>query len=421
YLQRQGLSKVTIGGDIRASTRVLLYSFVSGVMSTGISCDIVEESPLGITLFNSFNKNYIASAFITASHLPPNWNGVKYYWGPGIGFSPEENLEVQKIYELGEFKEVEVFDLGTSELVNPYDEFVSYLKSKFKFQKKFRIAIDCGNGATALVMPRLYQDLGFEVYALFDNPDPHFPNRSSEPTLESLEQFTNFMKSLNVDFGCGFDGDGDRAVFVDENSDVISADAFGIIVSDYLLQTGNNNRIVINMECSLAMETYLQQLGAEVSRIRVGHSFLSLEVKKRDAVFGVEASGHAIVPDVFLFDDAMILPLIFATALEFKKQKVSDLAKQVSLPISKRYDLQCPDAIKFEVLDEIIPMIKSEKGKIVDVDGISLTNDAGRILVRVSNTSPKLRITIESMTPEGFEEVNNKFVDKIKQIVKDNS
>ncbi|MFV2015773.1 MAG: hypothetical protein ACC656_10115, partial [Candidatus Heimdallarchaeota archaeon] len=253
YVRRQGNSKVTVGGDIRASTHVLLLSFTAGVMSTGVSCDLVEKSPLGITLFNSFKKEYIASAFITASHLPPDWNGVKYYWGPGIGFSPQDNTDVQKIYESEDFDEVDVFNIGHSTVVDPYPRFVKYLKSKFKFTRKFKIAIDCGNGATALIMPQLYQDLGFEVYALFDKPDPRFPNRSSEPTEESLSQLSDFIKSVEIDFGAGFDGDGDRCVFTDEKGKVISSDAFGIIVSDYLLETGDNNRIVINMECSLVM------------------------------------------------------------------------------------------------------------------------------------------------------------------------
>ncbi|MCE7733231.1 MAG: hypothetical protein GPJ54_00030 [Candidatus Heimdallarchaeota archaeon] len=421
FAKRQGKSMVTVGGDIRASTQVLLFSFTAGVMSTGVSCDIVEKSPLGITLFNSFQKEYVASAFITASHLPPDWNGVKYYWGPGIGFSPEDNADVQKIYESSEFDLVDVFEIGQSTLVDPYPEFVSYLKSKFSFSKKYKIAIDCGNGATALIMPKLYQDLGFEVHALFDDPDPRFPNRSSEPTEESLSQFSDFIKTVDIDFGAGFDGDGDRCVFTDETGRVISADAFGIIVSDYLIDTGDNNRIIINMECSLVMETYLQSIGAEVFRIRVGHSFLSLEAKEKDAVFGVEASGHAIIPDVFLFDDAMILPLLFATALEHHNKKVSELTDKVALPIKKRYDLKCPDEVKFQALEEIVPIIKAESGKIDDVDGISLTNEDGRILVRVSNTGPKLRVTIESMTQEGFDIVNNKFVDKIKQIIKEKS
>ncbi|OLS25426.1 MAG: putative phosphoglucosamine mutase [Candidatus Heimdallarchaeota archaeon LC_2] len=421
YVKRKGKSIVTVGGDIRASTQALLFSFTAGVMSTGVSCDLVEKSPLGITLFNSFEKDFVASAFITASHLPPNWNGVKYYWGPGIGFSPQDNADVQKIYELSDFDEVDVFDIGRTSVVNPYSNYVNYLKSKFKFTKKFKIAVDCGNGATALIIPKLYQDLGFEVNSLFDDPDPRFPNRSSEPTEESLSQFSDYIKNIDIDFGAGFDGDGDRCVFTDETGRVISADTFGIIVSDYLLKTGSNNRIVINMECSLAMETYLESIGAEVSRIRVGHSFLSLEGKQKDAVFGVEASGHAIVPSVFLFDDAMILPLIFAEALEFKQKSVSELAKEVKLPIKKRFDFKCSDASKFLVLEQIKPILIAEDGKIDDVDGISLTNQDGRILVRVSNTSPKLRITIESMKQEGFDIIKSKFVEKIKQIIEENS
>ncbi len=417
YLTKKKHHKITIGGDIRNSTSILQNALIAGVCSTGISCDVVDQSPLGITLFHSFLNRYAASAFITASHLPPEWNGVKFYWGPGIGFSPKENDEVHKIYQDKEFVTCEAFDIGKTRPVYPYTEFVKYLKSKFNFGKKFKIAIDCGNGATSLVVPELYEDLGFEVISLFAEPDPRFPNRPSEPNEETLQQLSHLVKESNVDFAAGFDGDGDRCLIVDELGNILSADAFGLIVADYLIKTTNNNKIIINMECSLAMENHLKDIGAKVKRIRVGHSFLSMEADKIGAVFGVEASGHAIAPSIFLFDDALILPMLFALAVEKSGKKVSELASEIKLPIKKRYDLKCSDHTKFRVIEKVVEFFKLENGEINDLDGISLSNNLGRILVRVSNTSPKIRVTVESMKNDLFNQLGSLYLDKIRGII----
>ncbi|MCH8907811.1 MAG: hypothetical protein IH840_12040, partial [Candidatus Heimdallarchaeota archaeon] len=131
YLGRKGITKITIGGDIRASTQTLLHVLIAGVSSTGISGEIVKQSPLGLTLFHSFQKQYGASAFITASHLPPEWNGVKFYWGEGIGFSPEENAEIQSIFMGDEFAQVTAFKTGSFDFTDPFDNFVDYVNSKF--------------------------------------------------------------------------------------------------------------------------------------------------------------------------------------------------------------------------------------------------------------------------------------------------
>ena len=421
YMIRKNHIKVTIGGDIRASTSTLLRSLVAGISSAGISCELIEQSPLGVTLFNSFKNQYGASAFITASHLPPEWNGVKFYWGPGIGFSPDENTEVQEIYQNKDFNFAGAFEVGQiKELTNYNEQFIAYLKEKFQFKKKFKIAIDCGNGATSLIARRLYEELGFEVVPLFDSPDPKFPNRPSEPNEETLQQLAKLVKDNTVDFGAGFDGDGDRCVFVDEIGNVISSDAFGIIVSDYLLKTQDNNRVIINMECSQAMEDHLKGLGAEVFRIRVGHSFLSLEAKENDAIFGVENSGHAIVPRIFLFDDALILPLMLAQAIEYKDKKFSELASAIKLPIKKRFDLKCSDITKFDIIIKIAEYFKTEAGELNDLDGVALTNSDGRILVRVSNTSPKIRVTIEAVTQDGFDAIKKQYLNKVKDFIENN-
>jgi len=420
YMKLKGITQVTLGGDIRASTEIVEYGFMSGVLSTGVSVELIKQSPLGITLFNSFKKHLGASAFITASHLPPEWNGVKFYWGKGIGFSPEENEEIKSIFMSSEFRNEDAFNIGTFEEVDPLNDYLSYVKEQFDFQKTFKIAVDCGNGATSLVTPFMFEHLGFEVRDLYADADPTFPNRSSEPTEKSLQDLSKLIKTITIDFGVGFDGDGDRAVFVDELGNIISADAIGIIIAKHLMTTLQKNNVIINMECSIVMETQLKEMGANVHRIRVGHSFLSLEAEKIDAVWGIESSGHAIAPHIFLFDDALILPFLLANALESENKTLSQLVSEITLPVKERFDLPCSDETKFKVLDQIKVLLQKEEGEFSDIDGIALSTDHGRILIRVSNTSPKVRVTVESMTQIGFEQLRDKFLPIVKEELEKN-
>ena len=417
YMKQKNGITITLGGDIRASTNILQHAFLSGILTTGVNCELVKESPLGITLFNSFNKNYIASAFITASHLPPDWNGIKFYWGEGIGFSPEENEELYQIYKKNLFEQTDVFNLGSYKIIDPYSEYVSYLKTKFNFQKNYNIAIDCGNGATSLVVPELYEELGFNVSHIFSDPDHNFPNRTSEPTEESLSQLSTFVKDSNVLFGAGFDGDGDRCVFTDENGIVISSDVYGLIISEYLIQTQSEKNILINMECSLSMEDYLKSIGANPSRIKVGHSFLSLEAKNQNAIWGIESSGHAIYPNVFLFDDALILPLMLVNALEYFNLPLSKLIERYPPNIKKRYDLKCDDKYKFQRIKDVIQYLDNKDGYLNTLDGVALTNDNGRILVRASNTSPKVRITIEALNQQNYDIIEREYLNDLTDII----
>ena len=409
FVKSKGAKAISVGGDIRGTTPRMMNAFMKGIKSSGLDIQKIERSPLGVTLFNSFDNGLDASAFITASHLPPEWNGIKFYWGKGIGFSPDENKEIKRLFFSEEFTSGEE---GTVIEVDPYPRFVEYLKTKFspEIGKKYKIAIDCGNGATSLVIPQLFQDLGFEVISIFDTPDPTFPNRTSEPNEKSLQQLGAFVKENDVLFGAGFDGDGDRCVFTDENGRVISPDAFGLIASKYFLETGENNRVVINMECSLAMENQLKKMGAEVKRIRVGHSFLSLEAEKIDAVWCVEASGHAVAPSFFLFDDALILPLVLTLALDKFQRPFSALVDEIKMPLKKRFDLKCADNIKFKVVDELAKELKNYDGEFSDLDGVALATDKGRILIRVSNTSPKVRVTIESTDKQNFVDLEEQYI-----------
>ncbi len=415
FLKRKGIKAVAVGGDIRGTTVELKNALIFGIQKVGLKVHRVQTSPLGLALFEAFDHKLGASAFVTASHLPPEWNGVKFYWGEGVGFSPEENDEVHTLFSDEKFDFSE--NLGEIEDVDTYEKYLLYLKSKFHFSKRFNIAVDCGNGATAVVMPNLFQDLDLKVNSIFDVPDPTFPNRPSEPNEKTLHSLSEFVSKGEYDFGAGFDGDGDRCVFTDQNGKVIPSENAGLIIGKYLLNKSTGNSVIINEECSKMIEDEFLKLGAQTKRIRVGHSFLSLEAKDTKAIWGIEASGHAIAPEIFLFDDALILPLLMAKALEFFGKDLATLNESIPFVYKKRYDLKCPDDVKFRVVDEVKSTFERMDGEISVLDGVALNFPKGRVLVRVSNTSPKVRVTIESSEESEYLHLESTYLPIVEQII----
>ncbi len=416
----KGGNKITVGGDIRASTHILLESLLSGIASTGISVEYVEPSPLGVTLFHAWKQDHIASAFITASHLPPEWNGVKFYHGKGMGFSPDENNEVKSIFDSESFNNPDAFNVGTIEKTDPYDNYVAYLAKKFSELSNTSIAIDCGNGAMSLVANRVFQVIGLNTKVLFCEPDPKFPNRPSEPGPEVLGELSKLVTTSQYPLGVAFDGDGDRAVIVDDEGHVLSGDETGIIIAKYLLEKHPNSSIVINVETSLIVEQELKKAGANVKWIPVGHSYLSFEAEKENAIFGIEASGHMIAPKVFLFDDAIVIPLLMIEALDHFGTKLSILRKQIPSIYKERFDLPASDQTKFAIIEKLRDKFEKEFGQVVSLDGVMVSTEANRVLIRASNTSPLIRVTIEANSSEEFERAKTKYLPLVEQIIKNN-
>jgi len=146
---------------------------------------------------------------------------------------------------------------------------------------------------------------------------------------KNLQELKERVLSEGLDFGIAFDGDGDRAVVVDEKGRFMTTDRLGIIISKELVKENGGGLVLANVESSMAIEDVLIPMGAQVKRIKVGHTYLTLEARENGAIFGVERSGHLIVPEHVLFDDAIVAPLELLRIISKTKKKVSELADEV--------------------------------------------------------------------------------------------
>jgi phosphomannomutase len=411
---------MTVGNDIRQSSHVLVHAFISGVLATGVNISFTETTSFGQTLFSGWDSKNDLIAFVTASHLPPEWNGIKFYYGDGVGL-PEKELNKIRDYTLDDTYETADFShVGRVHIVDAKEKYASFFNKKFTFSKKLKVAVDCGGASMTLSAPYVFTNLGIDLVPVYCDPDPLFSQRPSDPKPANLETLKKSVLKEQCDFGVAFDGDGDRSVIIDNTGRILSADETGIIIGKYGL-AGKKGTIIANVECSKTVSEQLTPLGFSIKIIQVGHTFLTLHAKKEKALLGIESSGHLILPEYFLFDDALVVPLKIAEILQDSTNSLAELLEDIPSYPTKKIEIPCDDEIKFSVMDQLKKSFSESYEHTNTLDGIRIDFSDGWVLIRASNTSPILRLTTEAKTQDLVEEYVKTFTDKISPLITKNS
>lgn len=409
-------SRITVGNDIRKSSYPLVHAFLAGVNATGIHATYTGTTSFGQTLFSGWQKQDDLIAFVTASHLPPEWNGIKFYYGDGVGFPEEKLIEIRDIALQKQWNFVSWSGVGETTTTQTALSYQEYFQSKFSYQHTPKIALDCGGASMTLSAPEVFTSLGIDVVPVFCDPDPSFSQRPSDPKPANLTKVMQAVTANNCDFGVAFDGDGDRSVLIDNTGSVLSSDETGIILAKYGFPD-QKGVIITNVECSKAVSEQLTPLGFTVKQIQVGHTFLTLHAKKEHALLGMESSGHFILPSYFLFDDAIVVPLKIAEILDRMQTSLETLKNQIPTYPLEKTEIPCDDELKFTVIKQLQEQLKTEFDDINTLDGIRISLEHGWVLIRASNTSPIIRLTTEANTPEDVTKITNDFKEKTEAMI----
>ncbi len=410
-------SDMTIGNDLRRSSHPLAHAFISGVSAAGIDVSYTGTTSFGQTLFSGWKDKKALIAFITASHLPAEWNGVKFYYGDGVGLPEEELMKIRDITLDQTGKERSWKKVGIVNGTQPEPSYTDFFKTHFNYNQSLRVAVDCGGASMTLSAPKTFQKIGIDVVPVFCDPDPSFSQRPSDPKPENLNTLIDTVKEKNCDFGVAFDGDGDRSVIVDDQGTVLSADQTGIVIGKHGLDR-KKGTIIANVECSKAVSEQLAPLGHQIKQIQVGHTFLTLHAKKENALLGIESSGHLILPQYVLFDDALVIPLKIAEILDQQQTALSTLINEIPVYPRVKLEISCSDDHKFSVMRNIIQEFKTIYEDTNTMDGIRVNLDEGWVLIRASNTSPIIRLTTEANSKTQAQHIADEFKKKTKAIIK---
>jgi phosphomannomutase / phosphoglucomutase len=400
---------IVVGSDIRQSSPPLAYAFIAGVTSTGVHIQHTGTTSFGQTLFTGGALHADLIAFVTASHLPPEWNGIKFYYGDGVGFPEDKLMAIRDLVLQDSFSTANWETIGQVQTIDAKTDYKKFFTSHFKFKKKLKVALDCGGASMTLSAPEIFTTLGLHMIPVYCEPDPTFSKRPSDPKPKNLTALVDAVKKNHCDFGVAFDGDGDRSVIVDDTGKILSADHTGIILGKYGLKK-KKGTIIVNVECSKSVKEQLEPLGFTVKQIPVGHTFLTLEAKQEHAPLGIESSGHLILPEYFLFDDALVVPLKIAEILDVVKKPLHDLVAEIPSYPTKKEEINCSDELKFDVVTRLKQELSKEYKQVNTMDGVRVDFKDGWVLIRASNTSPIIRLTVEADNETLLADFTNKFL-----------
>jgi len=404
----------TVGRDFREHSDELEKVFISGVTSTGSNAHLVGAGPASLCVFANWQLENNVAAYITASHLPANWNGLKLFHEDGVGFFEDENNRLEQTMLSGSFKKG---DGKVENVEGMEDKYIDFIAERVK-PEGVKVVVDFGNGAACLLVPKILKRLNVEAKYLFDWPDSTFQNRNPEPTPDSLGALSKSVVEEKADLGVAFDADGDRAVFTDEKGRVLETEQSAVFLIRDIMKT-QRGPVVANIECSSLIDEEAEKFGQQVFRIPVGHTFLVQQTKAHNAVLGVEKSGHVCVPKFYRFDDAIINSAYMMEIISKLGRKVSEVVDELPPEFFVRLEIDSTDVEKFDVVNRLKEEVLKKYDNVVTIDGVRIDfSDSSWALIRASNTSPKIRLTVEAKNQQRLHELKDEMMALIAQETK---
>jgi phosphomannomutase/phosphoglucomutase len=405
--------EILVGQDGRVSSPALANAAVSGLMSSG--ADVAEAGlvPTPALQYAVKTMKFRGGVMITASHNPPEYNGLKVSGPDGVEIPRLDEQRIEKIFQEGsqtraDWKSIGVARPEPSVVRNYVSGVKSKVNSKLIADRKFTIVMDLGNGAQSVAAPYLVEALGCKLITLNSVVDGTFPGRGPEPTPTTLGDLSNAVKAVGADFGVAFDGDGDRSMFCDEDGRVLWGDQSGCLVADYVLEKHPEATVVTSVASTQAIEAVAKRHGAKVLRTRVGSVDVARTMIERNAVFGFEENGGCIYqPHIAVRDGAMTTALM----LECIAARGMAFSKALSFVVPKFYQAKTKLEVDGKKVGAIMRAVERQaKGEVEKVDGIKIwTDEHSWVLVRPSGTEPIVRIFSESDSQEKAELLVKRF------------
>jgi phosphomannomutase len=399
-----GPGRLLVCRDTRPSGPMVLPAVVAGLLATG--CEVVD---LGICPTPSLQLavpwlGAEGGISITAGHNPAQWNALKFVRRDGLYLAPDQVEELLDIYHQGRFEKARWDRIPTrvepGEAVSHHLEALSAaFRAAAPGARRLKVAVDCCNGACALLMPRWLEILRCEVLAINDDPDAPFPH-TPEPRRETAGQVRAVVKAGRADLGLVHDADGERLSLVDETGRALSEEMTLALCADIALgeRTGP---VVTNLSTTMAIDQVAAGHGAEVVRTPVGQPYISEAILEHAAVIGGEGNGAVAVPRVQASHDAAAAAGLIVSHLAATGSRLSALADALPQTVMLKERVAVEPSEIFSALQDFRDAVQEEPGAAVDLsDGVKVGFPDGWVHVRASNTESMIRLIAEAATPE---------------------
>jgi len=407
--------KAAVGYDVRRSSPALKKALIEGLASSGVEVWDVGLVPTPTVYFTISHFSLDGGAIVSASHNPPEWNGFKLcrekamLCGWGMGLEKIKEIMLSNAYVEGEGRVVEKGE----EVDEVYQRF---LLERVHVRRRLRVLVDPGNGSCANYADRILEKAGLEVVAVNNYRDGSFPARSPEPTDETLKDLKAKVAVGGFDFAVAYDGDGDRAVFVDERGRVVEGDKMlALLIKHFIRAPGE--KVVYEVSCSRLLDDVVREKGVTPIISRVGHSFILEKMISEDAIFGGEIASHLYFRDVYGADDAVYATLKVAEMLSSSSESLSEMVDQLPRYHTSRLVFTVPDELKFKAVERLTLNVAEKGFKPITLDGVRVNLENGWYIVRASNTLPQIKATVEARDRESLSKLEGEVIEMVKEAV----
>lgn len=400
-------SRIALGRDCRESSPAIASAFIDGVVGQGVDVLYLGEVATDLVYFVSGSMD-IPGAMITASHNPPEYNGIKLCRSGARPIGIESGLATIK--QLTGDAPPPAAAAGTVVNEPATDDYVDHLFGIVDPSAiaALKVAVDGGNGMAGVVLPAVFARLQAEMTGIYIEPDGTFPNHPPNPIdPENLRDLVELVSGGGFDLGVAFDGDADRAFFIDDKGVPLSGSTTTSLVARWFLEREPGATIVHNLITSRSVPELVRQQGGQPVRTMVGHSYIKAVMAETNAVFGGEHSGHYYFRDNYRADSGMLAMLVLLQVLSEAGRPLSELRTSVELYVSSgEINIEIDD--KDAAVERIRQRFAS--GSVDELDGLTVGWDDRWFNVRASNTEPVLRVNVEASTDDALRRLTDEML-----------
>lgn len=412
-----------VGHDARTSSPMLARAVIAGLNATGCNVFFAGMAPTPALQYAVKNHEKDGAVIITASHNPPEYNGIKVVWNDGIELSREQEIEIENIFFDEKTCYAEWNHTGaTSDLPRVIDDYIEAIKKHVNTveiaKKHYHVVVDAANSVGSLAAPRLLRELGCKVTTINANIDGTFSGRAPEPRPENLGDLASTVKAVGADLGVAYDGDADRSIFVDDNGEIHWGDKTFALVEEFFLKNNPGEKIVTPVSSSTLVKDIAETYGGEIVWTKVGSITVSQTMKTLNAKLGGEENGGIFYgPHQSVRDGAMATALILDFMAK-SDEKLSKLIGKLPKYFIEKGKVECPEELKEKALEKLVKQMQGLNTS--TIDGVKIWfEDKSAILMRPSGTEPIYRLYAEARTKKRALRLVNEYSLKLKKIIKE--
>lgn len=408
---------ILVGYDGRDSSKVLSKVVCASLGAIGLDSMLCGLVPTPCLQFATKTLGYRGGIMITASHNPPEYNGLKPTAKDGVEISREDELKVEDIYFKKRWHAMPVPG-NISHETRAVSAYLKGIKSQVNTKRiragGFKVVLDLGNGAQAATAPPLCRELGCQAVLINEKIDGSFPGRGSEPTPQNLGALSHAVARSRADFGIAFDGDGDRSIFCDDRGRILTGDRSALLISKFILGKHPRSKVVTTINSTSAIEKIAETTGSKVLRTRVGSVEVSRKMVKEHAAIGFEENGGFMYGrHNHVRDGAMTLALVL-DLLSSTGRKMSEEVDELPPSFTTKGKIKCTK----QDFKKILSKLREEPYKKDLTDGIKIfLDDSSWVMVRLSGTEPIARIYAEAPTEDALGEIFGRYMSKISRSI----